>query len=59
MANKYYELIKETTMNVNGKSHEIKEYNMGLGEFLNAYHNDKLFIFEPSIMTNKIKAIVL
>ena len=59
MANKYYEIIKEPTMLVDGENHEVKEYNMNLSEFLKTFYMNKLYIFEPSITTNKINGIVL
>ena len=59
MANKYYELIKEPQVVIDGKVYETQKYDMGLGEFLREHYMKKLLIFEPSIMSNKIEAIVL
>ena len=59
MANKYYELIKEPQVEVDGKVHTVQTYNMGLNEFLKENYMKKLFIFEPSITTNQIRGIVL
>lgn len=59
MANKYYELINEPQVVVDGKEYEVKDYNMNLSEFLKTHYKEKLLIFEPTIMTNNIKGIVI
>jgi hypothetical protein len=46
-------------MLVDGENHQVKEYDMNLSEFLKTFYMNKLFIFEPSITTNKINGIVL
>ena len=59
MANQYYELISSPVVEIEGKSRVVETWNMDLGTFLNQNAGKKIFIYEPSVTTNKIRAIVI
>jgi hypothetical protein len=59
MANQYYELIPTPTYEIDGKVRLVETWNMDLGTFLNQNAGKKIYIYEPTITTNKIRAIVL
>ena len=59
MANQYYELILTPTYEIDGKVRLVETWNMDLGTFLNQNAGKKIYIYEPTITTNKIRAIVL
>ena len=59
MANQYYELIPTPTYEIDGKVRLVETWNMDLGTFLNQNGGKKIYIYEPTITTNKIRAIVL
>lgn len=59
MANQYYELITSPTHEVDGRVRVVEDWNMDLGTFLIQNSGKKIFIYEPSIATNKIRAIVV
>lgn len=59
MANQYYELISTPTYEIDGKVRLVETWNMDLGTFLNQNPGKKIYIYEPTITTNKIRAIVL
>jgi hypothetical protein len=58
MANQYYELIPTPTYEIDGKVRLVETWNMDLGTFLNQNAGKKIYIYEPTITTNKIRAIV-
>jgi hypothetical protein len=59
MANQYYELIPTPTYEIDGKVRLVETWNMDLGTFLNQNVGKKIYIYEPTITTNKIRAIVI
>ena len=59
MANKYYELITETELEIDGKVHQVQNFNLSLKDFLETYYDKKLYIYRPSIETNRIMGIVI
>jgi hypothetical protein len=59
MANQYYELILTPTYEIDGKVRLVETWNMDLGTFLKQNAGKKIFIYEPTITTNKIRAIVI
>lgn len=59
MANKYYELITETELEIEGKVHQVQNFNLTLKDFLETYSDKKLYIYRPSIETNRIMGIVI
>jgi hypothetical protein len=59
MANQYYELISSPVVEIEGKTRVVQDWNMDLGTFLNQNVGKKIFIYEPSVTTNKIRAIVI
>jgi hypothetical protein len=59
MANQHYEILLEETHEFNGVIHTIQDYNVTLVEFLNNNAGKYLFIYQPSLDTNNIRAIVL
>jgi hypothetical protein len=59
MANQYYELIPTPTYEIDGKVRLVETWNVDLGTFLNQNAGKKIYIYEPTITTNKIRAIVL
>ena len=59
MANQYYELIPTPTYEIDGKVRLVETWNMDLGTFLKQNSGKKIYIYEPTITTNKIRAIVI
>ncbi len=59
MANKYYELITETELKIDGKVYQVQNFNLSLKDFLDQYSDKKLYIYKPSIETNRIMGIVI
>jgi hypothetical protein len=59
MANQYYELIQTPTYEIDGKLRLVETWNMDLGRFLKHNAGKRIFIYEPTITTNKIRAIVI
>ncbi len=59
MANKYYELITETELEIDGKVYQVQNFNLSLKDFLDHYSDKKLYIYRPSIETNRIMGIVI
>jgi hypothetical protein len=59
MANQYYELIQTPTYEIDGKLRLVETWNMDLGRFLKQNDGKRIFIYEPTITTNKIRAIVI
>lgn len=59
MANKFYHLIDETVKEINGKAYVTETFNLNLKDFLETYFDKDLYIYEPSIVTNQIRAIII
>jgi hypothetical protein len=59
MANQYYELISQRTIQIENRTYATQIYNKSLKNFLIENSNKKIYIYEPSINTNRIEAIVL
>ena len=59
MANQYYELISQRTIQIENRTYATHIYNKSLKNFLIENSNKKIYIYEPSINTNRIEAIVL
>jgi hypothetical protein len=59
MANQYYELIPTPTYEIDGRVRLVETWNMDLGRFLKQNAGKRIFIYEPTITTNKIRAIVI
>ena len=59
MANQYYELIPTPTYEIDGKVRLVETWNMDLGAFLKQNAGKKIYIYEPTLTTNKIRAIVI
>ena len=59
MANQYYELISQRTIQFENRTYATQIYNKSLKNFLIENSNKKIYIYEPSINTNRIEAIVL
>ena len=59
MANQEYKLINLPKMEIGEYVYVCETYNMNLENFLKANAGKKLYIYQPSILTNKIKAIVI
>lgn len=59
MANQYYELISQRTIQIENRTYTTQIYNKSLKNFLIENSNKKIYIYEPSINTNRIEAIVL
>ena len=59
MANQYYELISQRTIQIENRTYATKVYDKSLKNFLIENSNKKIYIYEPSITTNRIEAIVI
>jgi hypothetical protein len=59
MANQYYELISQRTIQIENRTYATQIYNKSLKNFLIENSGKKIYIYEPSINTNRIEAIVL
>ena len=59
MANQYYELISQRTIQIENRTYATQIYNKSLKNFLIENSNKKIYIYEPSITTNRIEAIVI
>jgi len=59
MSNQFYTLLPMPFLEKNGKRYELVDYNLSLEEFLNINSGKDIYIFEESITTNNIKAVVL
>ncbi len=59
MANQYYEVITNSTIELNGSVYTVETWQMNLEEFLNKNAGKEIYILESSIDTNNIRAIVL
>ncbi len=59
MVNQYYELISQRTIQIENRTYATQIYNKSLKNFLIENSNKKIYIYEPSINTNRIEAIVL
>ena len=59
MANQYYELISQRTIQLENRTYATQIYNKSLKNFLIENSNKKIYIYEPSLNTNRIEAIVL
>lgn len=59
MANQYYELISQRTIQIENRTYATQIYNKSLKNFLIENSNKKIYIYEPSLNTNRIEAIVL
>jgi hypothetical protein len=59
MANKFYNIIDVPSKEINGKAYVAQTFNLNLKDFLEIYFNKDLYIYEPSILTNQIRAIII
>ena len=59
MANQYYELISQRTIQLENRTYATQIYNKSLKNFLIENSGKKIYIYEPSITTNRIEAIVI
>jgi hypothetical protein len=59
MANQYYELISQRTIQIENRTYATQIYNKSLKNFLIENFGKKIYIYEPSINTNRFEAIVL
>lgn len=58
MANQYYTIIDTLLLELDGKTFEVIEWECNLEEFLKNNSGKQLYIYGPSMTSNKIKAIV-
>ena len=58
MANQHYKLIDEPMLEIDGTIYQTETYNLNLEKFLVENSGKKIYIYEPSITTNQIRAIV-
>jgi hypothetical protein len=59
MANKNYTLIYSTNYEINGKTYISSTWNMSLKEFLERYFDKDIYIYAPSLDTERIRGIVI
>lgn len=59
MANKFYQTINEPVKEINGKVYTAETFNLNLKDFLETYFDKELYIYEPSILSNQIRAILI
>ena len=59
MANKFYKLIDKPTTEIDGKVYVVETFNLTLKDFLETYFDKDLYIYEPSVVTNQIRAIII
>ncbi len=59
MANKFYNIIDKPTIEINQKVYTIETFNLNLKDFLETYFDKELYIYEPSILSNQIRAILI
>ena len=59
MANQYYELISQRTIQLENRTYATQIYNKSLKNFLIENSGKKIYIYEPSITTTRIEAIVI
>jgi hypothetical protein len=59
MTNKYYKLIQNPVMEIDGKFYMTSDWNLNLKQFLLQNAGKEIYILESSITTNKIRAIVI
>lgn len=59
MANKFYQTITEPVKQINGKVYTAETFNLNLKDFLEIYFDKDLYIYELSIDTNQIRAIII
>jgi hypothetical protein len=58
MANQHYTIIEEQQILIDDYVYVCEEWNMNLKEFLVKNAGKELYIYGPSITTDKIKGIV-
>lgn len=58
MANQHYKLIEELTFEIDGTIYQTEVYNLNLEKFLVENAGKELYIYTPSVTTDKIRAIV-
>jgi hypothetical protein len=58
MANQHYTIIEEQQILIDDYVYVCEEWNMNLKEFLVKNAGKELYIYGPSIVTDKIRGIV-
>jgi hypothetical protein len=59
MANQNYNVIVMPYLEKNGIKYECTNYNLSLSDFLNENTGKEIYIYEPSLTTKNIQAIVI
>jgi hypothetical protein len=59
MANQHYTILPMPFLEKNGERYELTDYNLSLEEFLNENFGKDIYIFEKSLTTSTIRAVVL
>jgi len=58
MANQHYTIIDKPMLEIGGTIYQTETYNLNLEKFLVENVGKEIYIYEPSITTNQIRAIV-
>jgi len=59
MANQNYNVIVMPYLEKDGIKYECTNYHLSLADFLNENAGKEIYIYEPSLITNNIQAIVI
>jgi cell shape-determining protein MreC len=59
MANQEYKLINDSTIQINENVYVVEDWNMNLEKFLKHNAGKQIYIYQPSILTENIRAIVI
>jgi hypothetical protein len=59
MANQFYTILPMPFLEKNGERYELTDYTLSLEEFLTENSGKDIYIFEESLATSTIRAVVL